>query len=589
MSTKVKSEAYLRHMDTKVRDMCEDLDPDYITENTAAYMNNELGDMCDAWDRYRNDMEAFLYVYAKELTEEEVRLWQCDMKSVQDTVEATRHSVETKINLVMPPSVPRPMTEFEREMLKLMEKSKKLDQEAALFYPDGYKPISFPTRLVSKFNEKAASFPTSDKQAICAPAPHEQAESVPVVNMPVATAPVHAQTDLTLQDTAEPGHVQGEQQFLGVQAVTHQAVPQQPGHVLGELQHLEVQAVTNQAVLQSPKPPGQPVVRALGEPQLLGVQAVTNQAVLQSPKPPGQPVVRALGEPQLLGLQAVTNQAVLQLPQPPGNPQYALGEQQLLGVQAVTHQAIAQQPGRVLGEPQHLGVQAFTHQALTQPPDNQPGCVEGEPYLLQVQAVTHQNAPQSPSHPHLHGCVLGEQQHQVVQAVTHQLEQVTIISSPDRRQALLPLQATKRKKTCNSSKKERLDNDLVKKERFDMDIGKMKRDKFSVTGERKELVITAHAKCLWKKFLAKQLLVYNFTSLGGPSVDSRVASKCLNDTIRAHSLKLALASLVTFKTASAFVTASVSVFPAWPPGVYELLAVLSACMLYVSGNTSSLL
>ena len=56
----------------------------------------------------------------------------------------------------------------------------------------------------------------------------------------------------------QPGRVLGEQQDLGVQAFTHQALTQPPDHqqgwVLGELHYAEVKAVTHHQ--DAPQPPG---------------------------------------------------------------------------------------------------------------------------------------------------------------------------------------------------------------------------------------------------------------------------------------------------------------------------------------------
>ena len=302
MSTKSESEAHLRHMDIKVRDMCDDLDPKLIIEypGSAPTMYSELLDISHVLLNYKSDHREFLRVHASELTEEEVSLWHKGLQKTEEVVEAHKLAVVAAVNQVLPPSmlVPEPMTQFQKEILKIMEKRLELDIHTDLF------SLSL----------------------------------------------------LGSRSTIPPTHVPIREKK--VVSVTHQAVPQLPGLVLGELQHLGVQAVTNQAVLQSPMPLGQPVFRALGEPQLLGVQAVTHQAV---PQQPG----RVLGELQHMGVQAVTNQAVLQSPMPPGQPVgHALGEPQLLGVQAVTNQAVLQShhppghpAGSALGEVQHLGVQ----------------------------------------------------------------------------------------------------------------------------------------------------------------------------------------------------------------------------------------
>ena len=109
--------------------------------------------------------------------------------------------------------------------------------------------------------------------------------------------------------------------------------------------------------------------------------------------------------------------------------------------------------------------------------------------------------------------------------------------------------------SCNTCKKEVLEQARVKK-----------RDKW-----RK---LAAFSLCTWKEILAKQLLLHRLKTpvRGSSSVDINItSSKCLNDSSRAYSLKLGVAS--SLATALEIVGTSAikcSVFPAWPPGVYEL-------------------
>ena len=100
----------------------------------------------------------------------------------------------------------------------------------------------------------------------------------------------------------------------------------------------------------------------------------------------------------------------------------------------------------------------------------------------------------------------------------------------------------------------------------------------------KELVKASKVLYLWKAFLAHQMFTLTLVGVALPyNVDGNRTSRCLNDTSRACFLNLAVAS--SLESACAFV--SVSVFPAGPPGVYELLPVLKDYLI-LSGNTSSL-
>ena len=108
MSTRAKSEAQLRHIDIKVRDMCEDLDPELIIEypGSAPSMNSELWDIRNVFDKYENDLRTFLLVFSSELTEEEVTLWQHGLQSTQEVVKDHKLAVEDAVKQVMPPSLP---------------------------------------------------------------------------------------------------------------------------------------------------------------------------------------------------------------------------------------------------------------------------------------------------------------------------------------------------------------------------------------------------------------------------------------------------------------------------------------------------
>ena len=86
MSSKLIGEANLKDMDIMVRDMCDDLDPKYITKGNARYMRDELRDISDNLDKYCNDNRSFLLVYASELTKLEVTLWQHELQSLKDVV-----------------------------------------------------------------------------------------------------------------------------------------------------------------------------------------------------------------------------------------------------------------------------------------------------------------------------------------------------------------------------------------------------------------------------------------------------------------------------------------------------------------------
>ena len=55
MSTKELGEANLRYIDLKVRDMCDDLDPEYISKypGSAPFMDSELWEIRKVMYKYR--------------------------------------------------------------------------------------------------------------------------------------------------------------------------------------------------------------------------------------------------------------------------------------------------------------------------------------------------------------------------------------------------------------------------------------------------------------------------------------------------------------------------------------------------------
>ena len=176
MSTKAKDEAHLRDMDIRVRDMCDDLDPEFIFKypGSASSMHSELMEISDFLFKYRNDHRAFLLVHASELTKKEVIIWQHSLQSTEEVVEDHKVAIEDVVKQVMPPSAHAfgPMTCYETEMIKIMEQSLKLRQDA-LFSPLSPQPI-ISTLPVPPREEQATSVETPDKQSEYIPVLDEQ-------------------------------------------------------------------------------------------------------------------------------------------------------------------------------------------------------------------------------------------------------------------------------------------------------------------------------------------------------------------------------------------------------------------------------
>ena len=124
-----------------------------------------------------------------------------------------------------------------------------------------------------------------------------------------------------------------------------------------------------------------------------------------------------------------------------------------------------------------------------------------------------------------------------------------------------------------------LEKDVVKKEGLDKDKVNKQTNKHVV---KKILVRAAWILSTWKKFLAKQLLSYNFaTQVGCSSVKISNTAKCLNDSSRACTLKLGVASsLATTLGISSASPIKCSLFPAWPRECMNFKAVLSACISF---------
>ena len=281
MSTKSEGEAHLRHMDIKVKDMCDDLDPVYIIKypGSAPFMQSELCDISSVLYKYKSDLRAFLLVYNSELTEQEVVLWEKGLQNTEEVVKAHKLSFEATVNQVMPHSMHMlgPMTCYETEMIKLKEQSLKLKEEAIFSCMRHFQHITS-TQPVHPIVSDSA---WRSEMVHTTPAVDEQIDSVPNLDEQV-TSVLAPDKQVALQAIAQPpGHQQGcvlgEPQHLGVLTVNHQDVPQPPGHaqgcVLSEL--ISDVMVTNKDVLD----PGHPEGCAQAEPQLLGVKAVINQAL----------------------------------------------------------------------------------------------------------------------------------------------------------------------------------------------------------------------------------------------------------------------------------------------------------------------
>ena len=128
MSGKKEAESGLRDLDMKVRDMCEDLPADLISELSAPLMQQELDKIAVVRDEYRRAVRTFLSQFASELVATEKNAWEADLTSLLNTVKSHKFKVLEKVSSFTQPATP--MTEFERESIELQKIKLNMKKEA---------------------------------------------------------------------------------------------------------------------------------------------------------------------------------------------------------------------------------------------------------------------------------------------------------------------------------------------------------------------------------------------------------------------------------------------------------------------------
>ena len=116
--TIIDSAAALRELETGVRDMCSDLDPDLVTSDIAPNMKEELQHINEARNVYRKGVRKFLQDHTDELSSSEKLAWESDMAVVVNLVNQHKFNVMAKVNQVAPP--PTPMSAFELATIDLI-------------------------------------------------------------------------------------------------------------------------------------------------------------------------------------------------------------------------------------------------------------------------------------------------------------------------------------------------------------------------------------------------------------------------------------------------------------------------------------
>ena len=99
---KVVSE--LSALRVEVEDMCEDLNPDLITADSAPSMNSELSKIEVARNTFRNSVRKLLDTFASQLSQTEAEQWKANMKAVVDKVNTHKMTVLAKVNKLLPSS-----------------------------------------------------------------------------------------------------------------------------------------------------------------------------------------------------------------------------------------------------------------------------------------------------------------------------------------------------------------------------------------------------------------------------------------------------------------------------------------------------
>jgi hypothetical protein len=118
----------LRLLDTKVRDMYNDLLPGFITQVSAPSMKGELKEISTVKDEFRQAVRSHLNQFASELTSTEKTQREADLSSTLNVVQAHKFGVLEKMNHFLPPAAP--ISEFERETIELQKRQLKTQEDA---------------------------------------------------------------------------------------------------------------------------------------------------------------------------------------------------------------------------------------------------------------------------------------------------------------------------------------------------------------------------------------------------------------------------------------------------------------------------
>ena len=102
----------ISQLETKVKDMCSNLSPEFISSQSAPSMNHELKEIGLVRDEYRNFVGQLLY-YSSDITPQERNELESHMGVTLKSVQMYKFSDLEKVNQLIPPPPVTQMTKFE--------------------------------------------------------------------------------------------------------------------------------------------------------------------------------------------------------------------------------------------------------------------------------------------------------------------------------------------------------------------------------------------------------------------------------------------------------------------------------------------
>ena len=166
--SKESEEAHIKALDMKVRDLCDDLDPNLISEHSAPSMNRELDKISDAKDSYRQAVRNYLTNFSDHISLPEKAQWEADLASTLKLVKEHKFKVLEKVNILNPPAPS--MTEFEKETIELQKKQLSIQEQVLKTKQNEALAIAKPLKKLledkcTELEEDIVQIPASDISA----------------------------------------------------------------------------------------------------------------------------------------------------------------------------------------------------------------------------------------------------------------------------------------------------------------------------------------------------------------------------------------------------------------------------------------